>query len=269
MMKLAFSTLGCPDWSFDDILSMSKDLGYDAIEIRGIEKDMFAPSAKPFLPENIDHTKARLEKLGLAISCLTSGARLNETYRIESHLEDAKAYIDLAQKLRVPYIRVIGDSGPEPTDVSVDDVAKRLKILSDHASGTDVTILIETNGAFANSDVMLELLGKVAADNVAVLWDINHPVRFFGESAKTTFNKLGSHIKYLHIKDSAKTDDGVQYEMVGHGDLPIREVVSLLKDAEYDGYLSLEWLKRWCLSLAEPGIVFPHYITYMRGLLEE
>ena len=269
MMKLAFSTLGCPDWSFDDILSMSKDLGYDAIEIRGIERDMFAPSAKPFLPENINQTKARLEKLGLKISCLTSGVRLNETYRIESHLADGRAYIDLADLFGVPYVRVIGDNGPEPTPVSVDDVAKRLKLLTDYAKDTDVTILIETNGAFADSDVMLELLNKVDADNLAVLWDINHPVRYFGESVQTTFEKLGKHIEYLHIKDSTANDEGIQYEMVGHGDLPIREVVDLLKSEGYDGYLSLEWLKRWRLSLAEPGIVFPHYIAYMKELLAE
>ena len=267
MIKLAFSTLGCPDWSFDDILSMSKDLGYDAIEIRGIERDMFAPSAKPFLPENIEKTKERLEKLGLEISCLTSGVRLNETYRIESHMADGKAYIDLAQKLGVPYIRVIGDSGPDPTDIPFDNVAKHLKELADYADGTDVTLLIENNGALAKSDLMLHLLEKVSADNVAVLWDINHPIMNYGESIEETYEKLGKHIQYLHIKDAVKTDDGVKYEMIGHGELPIKEIVSLLKSGGYTGYLSLEWLKRWCTSLAEPGIVFPHYISYMRGLL--
>ena len=36
MMKLCFSTIGCPDWRFGDIVSAAKDLGYSAIEIRGI-----------------------------------------------------------------------------------------------------------------------------------------------------------------------------------------------------------------------------------------
>lgn len=32
-MKLAFSTLGCPDFDWPDIYSMAKDLGFDGIEI--------------------------------------------------------------------------------------------------------------------------------------------------------------------------------------------------------------------------------------------
>ena len=35
-MKIAFSTLGCPDFDWSDIYSMAKDLGFDGIEIRGL-----------------------------------------------------------------------------------------------------------------------------------------------------------------------------------------------------------------------------------------
>ena len=34
-MKIAFSTLGCPEWSWEDIYSMAKDTGFDGIELRG------------------------------------------------------------------------------------------------------------------------------------------------------------------------------------------------------------------------------------------
>lgn len=268
-MKLAFSTLGSPDWSLEDILSTAKDLGYDGVEIRGIGRELSAPSARPFLPEHIGDTMARFAGLGLEISCLTSGVRLNESYRIESHMADGRAYIDLAEKLRVPFVRVIGDSGPTPTDIPLDKVAKRLGELADYAAPKGVTVLIETNGALSKSETMLALLDKTGAQNVAVLWDINHPVRNYGESAEYTWGKLKNHVKYLHIKDSVGGEDGPEYEMIGYGDLPIKEVVGLLKADGFDGWLSLEWVKRWCLSLAEPGIVFPHYISYMRKLLDQ
>ena len=32
-MKLAFSTVGCPDFQWSEIYSMAKDLGFDGIEI--------------------------------------------------------------------------------------------------------------------------------------------------------------------------------------------------------------------------------------------
>ncbi len=268
MIKLAFSTLGCPDWSLEDILSTAKDLGYDGVEIRGIGRELSAPSAAPFLPAHIDGTMARFKNLGLEISCLTSGVRLNETYRIESHMADGRAYIDLAAKLGVPYVRVIGDSGPTPTDVPFDKVAARLVELAAYAKGKNVTVLIETNGAFAKSETMKQLLDTVAAPNVGVLWDIHHPVRNYGEAPTHTWQVLGPHIRYLHIKDSTAGEDGAAYEMIGYGDLPLKEVVGILKSNGWEGWLSLEWVKRWCLSLAEPGIVFPHYIDYMKKLLD-
>ena len=35
-MKLSFSTIGCPAYSWVDIYPMAKDLGFDGIEVRGV-----------------------------------------------------------------------------------------------------------------------------------------------------------------------------------------------------------------------------------------
>ena len=66
-MKFAFSTLGCPDWNFKEMISTAKDLGLDGIEIRGIENEVFAPFAKPFREENLDKTKELLSKKNMEI----------------------------------------------------------------------------------------------------------------------------------------------------------------------------------------------------------
>ncbi|HBK67299.1 MAG TPA: sugar phosphate isomerase/epimerase, partial [Firmicutes bacterium] len=47
-MKIAFSTLGCPDFSWTDIYSMAKDLGFNGIEVRGLGSEIFAIKAQPF-----------------------------------------------------------------------------------------------------------------------------------------------------------------------------------------------------------------------------
>ena len=54
--------------------------------------------------------------------------------------------------------------------------------------------------------------------------------------------------------------------MPGFGDLPLEETVGVLKAGGYDGFYSLEWVKRWDMSLEEPGIVFAHYANYMGTL---
>ncbi|MEF9852645.1 MAG: hypothetical protein RR787_01525 [Hydrogenoanaerobacterium sp.] len=67
-MKIAFSTLGCPGWSWDEIFATAKDLGFDGIEIRGVGSEIYAPKIKQFLPQNLDNTMQRLKNGGLQIS---------------------------------------------------------------------------------------------------------------------------------------------------------------------------------------------------------
>lgn len=72
-MKIAFSTLGCPDFSWTDIYSMAKDLSFRGIEIRGLGNDIFAVKAQPFMESQLDQTTKKLSSLHLEIPCLSSG----------------------------------------------------------------------------------------------------------------------------------------------------------------------------------------------------
>ena len=64
-MKLAFSTLGCLDFSWPEIYSMASDFGFDGIEIRGLGKDIFAVEAQPFTEEQLPKTINKLSELGI------------------------------------------------------------------------------------------------------------------------------------------------------------------------------------------------------------
>jgi fatty-acyl-CoA synthase len=54
--------------------------------------------------------------------------------------------------------------------------------------------------------------------------------------------------------------------LTGYGDIPVEEAVSELAAIGYDGFLSYEWVKRWSRELAEPGVAFYQYISYMNSL---
>ena len=82
-------------------------------------------------------------------------------------------------------------------------------------------------------------------------------------NAVLTVNNLGGYIKYIHVKDSVMEGDTVRYRMMGEGDLPVREALDALDKINYDGYVSLEWVKRWAPDLTDAGIVFPHFAHYM------
>jgi sugar phosphate isomerase/epimerase len=264
-MKLSFSTLGCPEWSLPDIISTAKDFGYDGIEIRGVKNELRAPKIREFLPENAQDTKKQLVAKGLEIACLTSACYLHKKETIDQTILEAKEYIDTAADLGVAYIRVLGDTDPAPKDV-IDDavVASALAVIAEYGAKKGVMPLIETNGCYADTKRLQKLLQGIP--NTGVIWDIHHPYRFFNEAPEETMKNIGANIRLVHIKDSAISGGKIKYAMLGYGDIPVKKCVSLLKGAGYKGFYSLEWVKRWDLSLEEPGIAFAQYAGFMRSL---
>lgn len=269
-MKLAFSTLGCPDFSWKDIYSMAKDIGFDGIEIRGLGKEIFAVQAHPFIESQLTHTVKKLSELGLEIPCLSSGCCLKFTENTEKNFRQIVQYIDLASKLDTPYIRILGDLEPQP-DGEVDDqvVLAALRDLIPVAEEKGVTLLLETNGVYSDTARLSKLLNQVASDAVAALWDMHHSYRFAGEKPEQTVQNLGAYIKYVHIKDSVMEKGITRYRMMGEGDLPIYDMMMALRSINYEGYISLEWVKRWAPDLDNAGVVFPNFANYMSRYTEK
>lgn len=266
-MKLAFSTLGCPDWEWNEICVTAKDLGYNGIEVRGVANETFAPSVKQFSSDNIASTIDKLHSIGLEIPIFTSAAYIYDKEDNALAMNEAKAYIKLAGMAGVRYIRVLGDRNGQPGDnVDVGFVAENYTELCDIAKKENVSVLLETNGVFANSLTLSQLLKKVNRANAGVIWDIHHTYRYFNEKPELTLQLLGDNISHVHLKDSVMDGGKLCYRMMGYGDIPILDALKHLNHAGYNQYVSFEWVKRWEHNLSEPGIAFPHFVYYMKNL---
>ncbi|HZK26803.1 MAG TPA: AMP-binding protein [Thermoclostridium sp.] len=269
-MKIAFSTLGCPNFSWSEIYSMAKDLGFDGIEIRGLGEDIYAVKAKPFTDEQLPQTIEKLKSLNIEIPCFSSGCSLKYKEDEEENVKEITQYILLASKMDAPYVRILADEKPYPEDEVDDDaILQTLKRLIPIAEQNNVTLLIETNGVYSDTSRLCELLNNVESDSVAALWDIHHPYRYAGENPEKTVQNLGAYIQYVHVKDSAIEDGKIRYKMMGEGDLPIHEAMLALQSINYEGYISLEWVKRWASDLSDAGVVFPQFENYMSKYIKK
>ena len=264
-MKISFSTLACPDYEWSDIYSMAKDLGFDGIEIRGLGDDIFAVKARPFTEGQISKTVKKLSEIGIEIPCLSSGCCLKDKNNLDEVISEISSYINLAVKLKTPFIRILGDREPMPVD-EVDDsyVAEVLVKLADIAKDKGVTLLVETNGVYADTKRLKALLDKVDRIEVAALWDMHHPYRYANENPDETVENLGAYIKYCHVKDSVMVDGKAEYKLMGEGDMPLKEMFEALGKIGYEGYVSLEWVKRWAKNIFSAGVVFPQYADFMK-----
>ncbi|MBQ6677766.1 MAG: AMP-binding protein, partial [Clostridia bacterium] len=269
-MKIAFSTLGTPDFTWDEIWSMAKDLGFGGIEMRGLGGTKFSASSGPFRDENLAKTRETLERMKLEISCLSSGCALRFPEQREESVSLLKRYITVASALGCKFIRVLGDRTAEiTTDFDDEYVIAPMRQLAPIAEAAGVTLLIETNGVYSHTDRLASVLAAIGSDAVGALWDMHHPYRFAGESAETTIQNLGAFIKYTHVKDSVTENGEVKYRMMGEGDLPIDDFMSALRSINYEGYVSLEWLKQYTPDLSDAAVVFPHFVHFMGRYIEE
>lgn len=264
-MKFAFSTLGCPSWDYNEIVSTALDLGYDGLEIRGISSELYAPKIKAFSNDNI---KKSLDSLkGLELPMLTTNAVIAVPSALEQTMQETIDYINLAAKIGTKYIRLLctNTAGLDGGDYEL--AKKTYRNICAIAEDYNVTPLIETNGMFCDSSLLAKFMREVDHVNSGVLWDIHHPYRFNNECIDSTINNIGNLIKYVHIKDSKMENNKVVYKMLGYGDIPLKLALDSLKTIGFDGYVTLEWVKRWNPDLEEPGIVFAHFISSIKNYL--
>ena len=86
-MKLAFSTLGCPDWTFDEVLDRAQAMGYQAIELRGVNGKMRADEMDVFRPENRQATMEKIRAHGLTVCGFGSSASFHDPEKLAERME--------------------------------------------------------------------------------------------------------------------------------------------------------------------------------------
>ncbi len=264
---IAFSTLGCPAWSFRTILDQADRLGYSAIELRGIAGEMDLPKVPELAGSRLAETRKDLAALGLVVSDLGASARMHEKDAAtrEKQLDEGRRFIDLAHALGVKYVRMFGDKMPEGE--ARDEVLKRVvdgfQKMAAHAKAAGVVVLIESHGDFTHSRDLEEILKGVGSDAFALLWDAHHTFVAGGEQPAETYARLGRWIRHTHLKDSKPEGSDRRYVMTGTGEVPVRSQVQVLAGAGYRGYYCFEWEKKWHPEIEEPEVAFPHYAKTM------
>ena len=263
---LAFTTLACPDWSWEQAVQKAVEYGYQGLELRGVEGEMDLTRATPFTGGRLPATKRELRDRGLAIPCLDTSCRFDQEASIANNIDEGKRHIDLAGALDAPCSRVFGDRIPDSQsrEKIIGQVVEGLLALAQHAEGTGVQVLLESHGDFARVQNLLDVLRVVHHPHVGVLWDVHHPFRFFSEPLADTYEKLKDRIRHVHLKNSVSTNDGVRYSLMSQGDVPVDEVLRLLASGGYDGWIAFEWEKRWHPEIEEPEVALPDFVRVLR-----
>jgi sugar phosphate isomerase/epimerase len=270
-VKLAFSTLACPQWTTEQIINNAVEMGYDGLELRLLDGEVLHPlQDAEKIARTIDLARAR----GLEVCALDTSCTFNhsEATLREQNRADLQNWIRLAHEVHVPLLRIFGGAGKPDTYTRQEEnawVADALRQVASSAEQSGVTLVLETHDGFSSAHRVADVLQAVDSPNIAALWDSHHPYRV-GESVKEVLGILDQHIAHVHIKDArrdASSPHGWQLTLVGQGEVPVREQVLALRERGYQGFISVEWEKKWHPGIPEPEVALPQHATWFRQVL--
>lgn len=260
---LSFSTLGCPAWTFSQALNHAAQNQYAGIEIRGIKGELDLPKNPIFSSSNITATNREVADKNLKIVNLGSSANMHflDPKKRQSNLDDAKKYIDLAQQLNCPFIRVFPNELPKDQDenATVGAIISSLVELGDYAKSSGVKVLLESHGKVIKSNMLLHIMQEANHMNVGLVWDFFNMWSVTKDAPAEMYQQLKKYIFHTHIKDAILTEKGETYTLLGEGNSPVKEALHALKSGGYAGYYSFEWEKLWHPEIQEPEIALPHF----------
>lgn len=266
---LSFSTLGCPDWDFRQIVDFAAKHGYQGIELRGIKRQMDLPLCEEFkTPEKGKATMRLMADNGLKFVDLGSSANLHfpEGAERAKNMDEAKRFIDLANEIDCPFIRVFPNNflKERRKEETIELMAKSLLELAQYADGSKVSVLIESHGDLIHSEDLEKVLKSAEHKNAGMIWDVVNMWSITKEPVAEVYERLKKYIRHTHIKDAKVSGSEVNFVFLGKGDVPIFEAIDLLAKNNYHGYYSFEWEKLWHPELPGPELALADYSEAMR-----
>jgi fatty-acyl-CoA synthase len=267
-MKFTLNTLGAPAWTLEQTAQNARTYGYAGVDLRLIDGEVISLEA---VRANRQRIKALFPLNELPVATLATSVRLatREPRIRQATLAEGHAWIDIAAELQVPVIRFFASRNPPELDVesSIQAVGEMLDLLSERARQCGVKIGVETHDEFASARTVARALAFAPSDITGAIWDMWHTARA-GESPRECAELLGDRVINVHLKDARRMADGWQLVLLGEGDIQVEEGLRSLETIGYDGYISVEWEKKWHPEIAEPEVAFPQYMrvlqTYLR-----
>ena len=267
-MKLAFSTLGCPDWDLGKIAEFAGKNGFEGVELRVPDKDsQFLATA------SVDDARKAgqlFRDRGTRVFSLMAYTRFGSTdpKELAANRDRLLHIIDLAKAVGADFIRTFAGqvAAGRSREEALAQAAEYLRPCCQQAVKTGVQLGVETHDDWCDA-ANIRALQKLVGKGLGCVWDFANAVGETGKSAEDQYRELKGTILYCHVKDTVPGPDGKsRYVPVGTGKMPVCEVVAILRREKQDLFLSFEHEKKWHPELPEPEVAFPAYLKYMRGL---
>jgi sugar phosphate isomerase/epimerase len=272
-MKLAFSTLGCPDWELERIAQAAHAFGYEGLELRALGGDLDLLNRPEFSSAAVSSTRQWFADQGLTVCCVDSSCTFDsvDTNERRQQIEVAIRHCELAAKLGSPLIRVFPDRIPAGAtrEQTRDNIASSLNEIAQSCAGS-VRVALETHGDFARAKAAREIVELAANPKLALIWDVANALNA-GDSIEESAEGVSLYLAHVHLRDARNVPGREHWQPVlaGQGNVSFETVVAELQRMQYDGYVCFEWEKYWQPEIEDPEIALPDFANAIRKVEEK
>ena len=215
-------------------------------------------------PELADQIRDKAASLELELSNYCIGANFAglEEAAFEAEIERVKEHVDAAHRLGVKRMRhdtasrPLHETGSEYFEKDFPKLVEACQRIADYAQQYDITTSVENHGFYLQaSERVRRLVIAVNRPNFRTTLDVGNFICVDEPSLWAVQGNL-PYASMVHLKDffvrPADLNPGegwfrslhgqyVRGAIVGQGDLPLRDIVRLVKQSGYDGYVSIEF----------------------------
>jgi len=244
-----------------DVISKAKEIGFDVIEFAGL----IPPEG--VTPETFaEQIKAECDRVGIEMGNYTIAADFlngsNGDWQAE--VERLKEEVRIAHILGAPGMRhdstwgvPASYKGAKGFDDVLPVLIKGCRAVTEFAAEYGIKTMVENHGFFSQDSERIEkLINGVNHPNFGALVDMGNflcadeaPEKAVGRLMPYAFHV---HAKDFHVKSGMMPDPGEGWFMsrggnylrgaiIGHGDVPILQCLKIMKNAGYNGVLSIEF----------------------------
>lgn len=268
-IKLAFSTVACPEWTLDHVAKRAAEMGYEGVELRTLGAGSSHFACDPALTDAKKvHDVFRAH--GVEPVCLSTSIEMHhrDSRLSRRAVSQTQHDLELASRIGCPYIRVFGHEvapGEDRRSV-IQRIAGHVLEVADRAGELGVQILFENAGSFNCAKEWWWLFDVAGHPMVGLLWNVANAAAA-GEGPQVSVPCLNSRIRMAKVKDT-NVGEGSGFVPLGEGTVQIGHFVQRLMGIGFDGYICVEWDRAWLGSLSPADDYLPDAHQRLHGWLD-
>lgn len=234
-------------------------------------------------PELADAIRDRARQVGMDVSnyCVSANFVTSDAEVYEQMIERVKRHVEVTERLGAQRMRhdvasrPIGDISVRNFRRDLPKLVEACRIIAEYAAAYGITTSVENHGYYMQaSERVQQLIDEVDRDNYRTTLDIGNFLcvdeqPLIGVQRNIHLASM-VHLKDFYIRTPDRspgpacpgwipTAGGNQLRgaILGQGDIPIREVMRVIKQAGYDGCISLEFEgMEECRSATKQGFAY-------------